>query len=75
MYHLIEFSAAFTADLAVSPKQRLERVRIQKGMRAYAYPLPYVIETSQGPVEVADLCFDDGSVAREVRFERFRFVD
>jgi hypothetical protein len=75
MYHLIEFCSAFTADLEVSPKQRLERLRIQKGTRAYVGLQPYVVETAGGPVEVADLYFEDGTVTRRVRFDQFRFVE
>jgi hypothetical protein len=74
MYQLIEFATTFTADLEVSPKHRLERLRIQQGTRAYALPRHYVIETEQGPVEVADLYFEDGTVTRRVRCENFRFV-
>ena len=75
MYHSIEFCTAFTADLQVSPGQRLERLRCRRGMRVYAHVVPYVVETAHGPVEVADLCLEDGTVAREVCFEQFRFVD
>jgi hypothetical protein len=75
MRHLIEFCTDFTADLEVSPKQRLERVRIPTGMRAYAAARPSVLETSVGAIEVADLYFDDGTVARLVPYECFRFVE
>jgi hypothetical protein len=75
MRHLIEFCSAFTADLEVSPKHRLERLRVPQGMRAYVSLRPHVVEAAGGPVEVADLYFDDGTVARDVSFERFRFVD
>jgi hypothetical protein len=73
--HLIEFSVAFTTDLEVSPKQRLERLRIQEGTRAWVGLRPYVVQTPGGPIEVADLYFEDGTVARQVRFEQFRFVE
>jgi hypothetical protein len=75
MYHRIEFCTAFVVDLVVSARQRMERVRIEQGMRAYASVHPYVIETGRGPVEAADLWFEDGSVARGVRYEQFRFTD
>ncbi len=74
MTHLIEFTSDVTADLEVGPKQRLEQMRIQKGTQAQARVRPYVVETPQGPVEMADLYFADGTVARGVRFEQFRFV-
>ncbi len=75
MYHLIEFNTAFTADLEISPKQRLERLRVRRGTRAYVYLRPYVVETSGELDEVADLFFEDGTVTRKVPFERFRFVE
>jgi hypothetical protein len=75
MYHLVEFRGVFTTDLEVSPKQRLERLRVRKGMKAYASLRPYVAETAEGPIEVADLYFHDGTVARRVPFERFYFVE
>jgi hypothetical protein len=74
MFHLIEFSRPIALDLDVSPKLRLERLRVLEGMRVYALPRPYVVETDQGPVEVADLYFEDGTVTRGVRCEHFRFV-
>ena len=33
MYHTLEFAAAFTTDLEISPKQPLERLRIRQGTR------------------------------------------
>ncbi len=75
MYRLIEFNTAFTADLEVSPKQRLERLRVRNGTRANVCLRPYVVETAGGPVEVADLYFEDGTVTGQVRFEQFRFVE
>jgi hypothetical protein len=33
------------------------------------------VETRRGPVEVADLVLEDGSMARAVRFATFRFID
>jgi hypothetical protein len=36
---------------------------------------PYVMETEDGPIEVADLFFVDGTTARMVPFESFSFVD
>ena len=74
MYHTIEFAADLTVDLEVSPKQPLERVRMRKGMRRRAQVRPYVLETEDGPVEVADLFFDDGTAARKVPFACFALV-
>jgi hypothetical protein len=63
------------ADLEVSRKQPLERVRIRKGDRLQAQVRPHVIETAEGPVEVADLFFGAGTVTRSVPFAWFAFVD
>lgn len=75
MHHLIEFCSDFTAELEVSPKHRLERLRVRRGTWARLALRPYVRETGGGPIEVADLYFEDGTVAREVPFDRFRFVE
>jgi hypothetical protein len=74
VYHTIEFAADLTVDLEVSRRHRLERLPIRRGSRLAAQLRPYVVETGGGPVEVADLFFPDGTAARSVRFERFRFV-
>lgn len=75
MYHLIEFSSSWVADVEVSPKHRLEQLRIKKGTRAKADVQPRVVETPQGFVEIADLYFSDGTVTRDVPFGHFAFVD
>jgi hypothetical protein len=75
MCHLIEFCTDFTADLEVSPGQRLERIRIPSGTHAFAHVRPSVLETREGLTEVADLYFDDGTVARQIPYGWFRFVD
>jgi hypothetical protein len=74
MFHPIEFHTAFTADFEVAPKHRLERLRVEKGTRVYARLRPYVVETGEGPAEVADLYFQDGTLTRRVPYKRFRFV-
>jgi hypothetical protein len=75
MDHLIEFDVAFLADLEISPKHRLERLAVQKGMRARVGLRPYVVKSLFGPIEVADLYFADGGVTRQVRFAWFHFVE
>jgi len=75
MYHTIEFHADLTADLEVSPKQPLEQLRIRKGTRLSVQVKPSVIESSDGPVEVADLFFEDGTSVRLLPFDVFSFVD
>jgi hypothetical protein len=75
MFHTIEFNADFTLDLLVSRKLPMERVLIARGTRAQAQLKPYVIEEADGPVEVADLFFEDGTVAQRVKFAVFCFID
>lgn len=75
MYHTIEFTVESLIDLEISRKQPLEQLLIRKGTRVRAQVRPHVIETLMGPVEAADLFFEDGSATRGVRFECFVFVD
>ena len=75
MYHLIEFAGAFPADLEVSPKQPLERTLLEPGTRLRAQVRPHVVETDEGPVEVADLFFEDGTATPSVPFAFFAFVE
>ncbi len=75
MYHTIEFAEAFVADLEISRRQPLERVLIRKGARVQAQVKPYVIETGDGLVEVADLFFENGTATRMVPFAYFAFLD
>jgi len=75
MYHTIEFMIDSTINVEVSPKHWLERVLVRKGTRRQAQIKPYVIETQEGLIEVADVFFDDGTNTRRLRFESFAFVD
>jgi hypothetical protein len=75
MYHVIEFTEALTLDLEVSSKHPLERIAVERGSRQRAQLRPYIVETEDGPVEVADLFFQDGTATRRVRFASFSFVD
>ncbi len=75
MYHTIEVCHGFITDVEISPRHRLERLRLRKGTLVTVSLRPYVVEGDDGPVEVADLYFEDGSVARGVRFEQFRFAE
>jgi hypothetical protein len=75
MYHTLEFDAELTVDLEISRKHPLERLSIRKGSRYRAQLKPYVLETSDGPMEVADLFFEDGTATRQISFAYFRFVD
>jgi len=75
MYHTIVFSQEFAGDLEVSRKQPLERVKIPSGTRVRVQLRPHVVETPDGPVETADLFFEDGTATRDVPFDCFAFVD
>jgi hypothetical protein len=50
-------------------------VRIEKGACRRAQIKPHIVETDEGPVEVADLFFEDGTTIRRVPFAFFQFVD
>jgi hypothetical protein len=75
MYHAIEFTSDHMVDLEVSPRKPLERLVIRKSDRRLAQLKPYVVETADGPVEVADLFFEDGTATRQIPFSSFRFVE
>jgi hypothetical protein len=75
MYHTIEFITHQIIDLAISPRQPIERVLARKGMRVHVQLRPHVVETPDGLVDAADLFFEDGYTAHAVAFAQFRFVD
>jgi hypothetical protein len=75
MYHTVEFATELIVDLEISPKHHLERLLIRRGTRLRVQVKPYVVEMPEGPVEVADLFFTDGTATRGVRFDDFSFVD
>jgi len=75
MYHTIKFATECLVDLEASSKQPLERVLIRPGTGLRAQLRPYVVETDSGPMEVADLFFEDGTAIRTVPFACFSFVD
>ena len=75
MYHTIEFTEECFVDLEISPKDWLERMLIHRGTRLQAQIKPFVMETEDGPVEVAELFFADGTSACTVPFEWFSFLD
>lgn len=74
MYHTIEFALELEVDLEISRTKPLERLVIRKGAHLTAQIRPYVIEGTDGPIEVADLFFEDGSATRRVPFAWFNFV-
>jgi hypothetical protein len=75
MYHTVEFAADLWVDLETSPRHRLERLLLRRGVRVAAQVRPYVVEAAEGPVETADLFFADGTAARGVPFACCRFVE
>jgi hypothetical protein len=75
MYHTIEFAEPLTVDLEISRKHPLERVSIRRGTRVRVQIKPHVVESDDGPTEVADLYFEDGSATRDVPFACFSFVE
>jgi hypothetical protein len=75
MFHTLQFAVAVTVDLEISPKHHLERLLIEQGTRVRAQIKPYVVETDDGLIEVADLFFEDGTTTRRMPFENFTFVD
>jgi hypothetical protein len=75
MVHAIEFRWVVLAEVDRPEYAYQQRVVIKEGTRLHAQIKPYVAESPDGPVEVADLYMDDGSVARAVRFAAFRFLD
>jgi hypothetical protein len=74
VYHTIQFAAEFVALPEIAPRQRRLRALIRKGDRLLAQVRPYVVETKRGLVEVVDLFFEDGTVARRVPYRCFVFV-
>jgi hypothetical protein len=75
MYHTIEFAVELVLDLEISRTDWLQIMHVIKGTRLKAQLKPYVVESATGPVEVADLFFDDGSASSGVPFACFSFVD
>jgi hypothetical protein len=75
MYHTIEFFTDFVCDRETAPQQPLERVLIRRGSHLRVELRPYVVETNAGPVEVADLFFEDGGCTRMVPYACISFVE
>ena len=75
MYHTIEFAETRSLGLESTAKNPMERRTFQKGMRLRAQVRAHVKDTKNGPVEMADLFFEDGTAARAVRYAMFSFID
>lgn len=77
MYHMIEFNgpSAKKVDRNGSSQDNAEPLRVQRITRAIVRLRPYVLEMNGELVEVADLHFEDGTVAAQVPYARFHFMD
>ena len=75
MLHRIEFRWLVLAEIDRPEYALMQRIVIKEGTQFSAKIKPYVAESPDGPIEVADLYLDDGSVLRAVRFAAFRFLD
>jgi hypothetical protein len=75
MYHVIEFVENWWAELERAPGQPLERVLLRRGARRRAQVRPHVVARRGGPVEAADLLFEDGTATRDVPFACITFPD
>ena len=75
MLHRIEFRWLVLAEIDRPEYALLQRIVIKEGTRLSAKIKPYMAESPDGPIEVADLYLEDGSVARAVRFAAFRFLE
>ena len=75
MIHAIEFRSELLAEVDRPEYAFVAQVVIQKGTSLHADVRPYVAESDDGPLEVADLYLEDGSIVRAVRFAAFRFLD
>ena len=75
MFHAIEFRGVVFAEVDRPGYAVLEWILIKEGTRLWANIRPYVTESDEGPIEVADLFLEDGSIARGVQFASFQFLD
>jgi hypothetical protein len=74
MFHSIRFRLRYVSDLQRQGKPRLEQVQLDAGCVIHARIRPWVKETKQGPIEVADLdC--DCDVLLAVPFAAFQFCE
>jgi len=75
MKHQVEFRWLLLAEIDRPEFVYPQRLIIKEGTRLTVTIRPYVAESPEGPIEVADLTLEDGSVARAVRYAAFHFVD
>ena len=75
MFHQLEFRRMTLADVEQPAYAFMQRLVIKEGERLAARLLPHVEESAEGPVEVADLCLEDGCILKAVHYAAFRFLD
>jgi hypothetical protein len=74
--HAIEFVIDRWLTVEGATQGPLQRVLFRRGTRLKARVRPRVIDDPRkGPVEVADLLFEDGTTARNVPFGYFAFAE
>jgi hypothetical protein len=75
MFQQIEFCWAVIADIERPEDALIQRLVIREGDCLLVRCKPHVAESANGIVEVANLCLEDGTVVKEVRYAAFRFLD
>jgi hypothetical protein len=75
VYHVIAFVAGVWADREWDSRRPAERVLLRGGSRVRAQVRPRILAGRYGPVEAADLFFEDGTVVRKMPFALFAFAD
>jgi len=77
VFHMIEFNVPLPdPELREEDmRPRSDPLRVRRVTRALVKLRPYVVTLSGDLVEVADLHFEDGTVAHQVPYARFHFVD
>jgi hypothetical protein len=72
--HTIEFVTDVCAERE-GGGQPVERVLLRRGTRLRVGVRPRLVQGRYGPVEAADLTFEDGTVVRRMPFAHFAFPD
>jgi hypothetical protein len=75
MIHTIEFRWLVLAEINGPEYGLMQGIVINEGTRLSARIKAYVADSPDGPIEMADLYLEDGSVVRAVRFAAFAFLD
>ena len=75
MFHSIEFRWLVLTEIDGPEYGRMQGVVINEGTRLSAKIKPYLAESPDGPIEMADLYLEDSSLIRAVRFAAFQVLD